>query len=62
MLSISEGERVVIMGTSGSGKSTVIQRFIGFVSHSRNGRMEGTVTVEPLDKSGDTVYTVTLDE
>lgn len=52
-LSVSPGQKVVISGSSGSGKSTFLKCLLGFVRPS-----SGRISVEGRELSADTVWTL----
>jgi energy-coupling factor transport system ATP-binding protein len=48
-LGVEEGERVLLLGPSGGGKSTLIRALAGLVPHFHGGRFAGRVEVAGLD-------------
>jgi energy-coupling factor transport system ATP-binding protein len=48
-LEIPEGELVLVVGPTGSGKSTMLRTINGLVPHFSGGRLTGSVRVDGLD-------------
>lgn len=54
-LRVAPGEQVVVLGASGSGKSTVLQTLTGVVPHTVTAELSGHVTVAGVRTSASTV-------
>lgn len=48
-LTVYAGERILLTGDSGSGKSTFLRCLNGLIPHSESGKMEGTVNIAGID-------------
>ena len=55
-LDIYEGQKILICGASGSGKSTVGNCINGLIPFSYNGKIEGSLTVDGLETKNSSIF------
>jgi energy-coupling factor transporter ATP-binding protein EcfA2 len=54
-MTIGEGECVAVMGENGAGKTTLCRLLNGLIPHSLEGKLVGTVTVDGMETTSNTV-------